>query len=142
MALRPNMPDPELARVNWFVFREGNYRHCSVAQFVCNAHWTEPSPRFVHRARPSLLSSKIEYTVLAPRKETAVQAVVGSIVWFQAVISSIVWTFCRLKKPRSREMSACSYALYKAYAPKFTFFLVVGGNTDVNMRIKVWTPSV
>ena len=41
-------------------------------------------------------------------EETAVQAVVGSIVW----------KFRRFKKPRCREMSARGYALI-AYAPNF-----------------------
>ena len=58
---------------------------------------------FAHRARPTPVKCKNEYLVLALGKETAVQAVVGSIVW----------AFCRLKKPRCREMSACSYALQR-----------------------------
>ena len=44
-------------------------------------------------------------------EETAVQAIVGSIVW----------AFSRLKKPRSREMSARSYALHSV-RPKLSFF--------------------
>ena len=49
---------------------------------------------------------------LALGEETAVQAVVGSVVW----------AFRRLKKPRYREMSAHSYALYSV-CPQLSFFL-------------------
>ena len=52
--------------------------------------------------RPSLLDCKNEYLVFALREETAALAVVGYVVR----------EFCRLKKPRSREMSACSFALH------------------------------
>ena len=45
---------------------------------------------------------KNEYPVLPPGEKTA----------FQAVGGSIVWAFRRLKKPRSREMSARGYALH------------------------------
>ena len=65
-----------------------------MAQFAGNTHWAEPSPLFAHRARPTPLKCKLkcknEYLVLVLKKETAVQAVVGSIVWM----------FGRLKKPR------------------------------------------
>ena len=66
---------------------------------------------FAHRARPTPLKCKNEYLVLALVEETAVQAVVGSIVW----------AFRRLKKPRCREMSAWGYALYSV-CPQLTFF--------------------
>ena len=72
-----------------------------MAHFAGSAHWAELSPPFVHRAFPSPLNCKNEYLVLVLGEETAVQAVVGSIVW----------AFGRLKKPRSWEMSARSYAL-------------------------------
>ena len=52
-----------------------------MAQFAGNANWAEPSPLFAHRARPTPLKCKNEYLVLALGEETAVQAVVGSIVW-------------------------------------------------------------
>ena len=65
--------------------------------------WAEPSPVFAHRARPNLLKCKnLQYLVLALGEKTAVQTVVGSIVW----------VFRRLKKPRNREMSARVYALH------------------------------
>ena len=57
---------------------------------------------FAHRTRPSPLKCKNEYLVLELEKEIAAQPVVGSIVW----------AFCRLKKPRCREMSARGYALH------------------------------
>ena len=57
---------------------------------------------FAHKARLTPLKCKNEYLVLTLGEETAVQAVVGSIVW----------AFRRLKKPRCREMSARGYALY------------------------------
>ena len=50
--------------------------------------------------------------VLALGEETAVLAVVGSIVW----------AFRRLEKPRCREMCARGYALYSVRAPNFPFF--------------------
>ena len=85
-----------------------------MAQLAGNAHWAEPSPLFAHRARPTPLKCKNEYPVIPLGEETAVQAVVGSIVW----------AFRGLKKPRSREMSARGYALHSvclqlslAYAP-------------------------
>ena len=81
-----------------------------MAQFVGNAHWAEPSLQFAHRARPTPLKCKNEYSVLALGEETAVQAVVGSIVW----------AFRRLNKPRCREMSARGYALYSV-CPQLSF---------------------
>ena len=42
----------------------------------------------------------------------------------QAVVGSIVWAFCRLKKPRSREMSARSYAFHSV-CPQLAFFLSI-----------------
>ena len=86
-------------------------RHCYVAQFAGNAHWAEPSPLFGYRARPSLLNCENEYLVLALVEGTAAQAVVGSIVW----------AFRRLKKPKSREMSARSYALHSVRLQLFLF---------------------
>ena len=59
------------------------------------------SPLFAHKARPIPLNCENEYPVLALGEETAVQAVVGSIIW----------AFRRLKKPMCREMSARGYAL-------------------------------
>ena len=55
-------------------------RHCYMAQFARNADWAEPSPMFAHRVRPTPLKYKNEYLVLALREDTAVHAVVGSIV--------------------------------------------------------------
>ena len=52
-----------------------------MAQFAGIAHWAEPSLLFAHGARPTPLNCKIEYMMLAIGEETAVQAVVGSIVW-------------------------------------------------------------
>ena len=63
-----------------------------MAQFAGSVHWAEPSPLCVNRARPIPLKYKNEYIVLAIVKETAVQTVVGSIVW----------AFRRLKK-KSKE---------------------------------------
>ena len=81
-----------------------------MAHFAGSAHWAEPSPPFAHGARPTPLKCKIEYLVLALGEETAVQAVVGSIVW----------TFRRLKKPWIREMSARGYALHSV-CPQLSF---------------------
>ena len=76
-------------------------RHCLVAQFAGSAHWAEPSP----------LKCKNKYSVLALREETTVQALIGSFVS----------EFRRLKKPRSREMSARGYVLHITYVPKNFF---------------------
>ena len=73
-----------------------------MVQFAGNTHWAEPSPLAAHRARPTPLKCKNDYLVLELGEETAVQVVVGSIVW----------AFRRLKKPRFREMSARGYALH------------------------------
>ena len=75
---------------------------CCVANFAGNAHWAEPSPLFAHRARSTPLKCRNEYLVLAIGEEISAQAVVGSIDW----------AFCRLKKPKSFEMSARGYALH------------------------------
>ena len=53
-----------------------------------SANLAEPPPLFAHRARPSPLKCKNEYLVLALEEETAVQTLVGSIIW----------AFRRLKK--------------------------------------------
>ena len=81
-----------------------------MAQCAGNAHWAEPSPLFAHRARPTPLKCKNEYPMLPLREETAVQA----------VVASIVWAFRRFKTPRSREMSARGYALHSV-RPKLLF---------------------
>ena len=81
-----------------------------MAQLAGNAHWAEPSPLFAHKARPTPLKCKNEYPVLPLGEETAVQAVVGSIVW----------AFRRHKKPRSLEMSARGYALHSV-CPQLSF---------------------
>ena len=81
-----------------------------MAQFAGNAHSAEPSPLFAHEARPTPLKCKNEYPMLALGEETAVQALVGSIVW----------AFRRLKKPRIREMSARGYALHSV-CPHLSF---------------------
>ena len=52
-----------------------------MAQFSGIAHWAEHSPLFAHRARPTPLKCINEYLVIALGEGTAVQAVVGSIVW-------------------------------------------------------------
>ena len=80
-----------------------------MALFVENVHWAEPLPPFTHRVRHTPFKCKIEYLVLPLGEETAVQAVVGSIVW----------AFRRLKKPMSRGMSARGYALHSVYLPTF-----------------------
>ena len=67
-----------------------------MAHFAGSAHWAEPSPVFAHRARATPLKCKNEYLVLPLWVETAVQAVVGSVVW----------AFHGLKKPRCRGMNA------------------------------------
>ena len=54
-----------------------------MAQLAGNAHWAEPSPLLAHRARPTQLKRKNEFLVRALGKETAVQAVVGSITQAQ-----------------------------------------------------------
>ena len=85
-----------------------------MAQLAGNAHWAKPSPLFAHRARPTPLKCKNEYPVLSLGEETAVQAVVGSIVW----------VFSRLKKPRCWEMSARGYAIHSV-CPKLIFFPLI-----------------
>ena len=56
-------------------------------------YWAEPSPLLAHRARPTPFNCKNEYLVLALGEETAVQVVVGCIVW----------VFRRLKTPSQDE---------------------------------------
>ena len=72
-----------------------------MAHFAGNAQWAEPSPLSAHRARPSPLNYK-KRVLGSLGEETAVQAVVGSIVC----------AFRRIKKPKSREMSARGYAIH------------------------------
>ena len=70
-----------------------------------------PSPHHLSPiGRAQIQSCKNEYLVVALVEETAVQAVVGSIVW----------GFRTFKKPRGREINACSYALHSVLP--FTFF--------------------
>ena len=82
-----------------------------MAQLAGNAHWAKPSPLFAHRACPTPLKCKNEYLVLPLGEKTAVQA----------VVDSIVWAFRKLRKPRSREMSARGYALHSVQ-PQLSFF--------------------
>ena len=84
----------------------------------------EPLPLFAHKARPTPLKCKNEYPVPSPGEETAVQAVAGSIVW----------AFRRLKKPRSREMSARSHALHSVRPQLSLFFLHGSFNVTVIFR--------
>ena len=58
--------------------------------------------------------------MLALEEGTAVQAVVGSIVW----------VFRRLKKPRSREMSARVYALHSV-RPQLSFLFLCRWNAEM-----------
>ena len=81
--------------------------------FAGNAHWAEPSPLFAHRAHPTPLKCKNEYPVLPLGEETALQAVVGSIVWASR----------RLEKSRCRKMSARGYALHSVW-PQLSFSLI------------------
>ena len=73
-----------------------------MAQFAGSAHWAEPSSLFAYRARPNPFNCKNEYLVLALGKETAVHAVVGSIIW------AFRWP----KKPECWKMSNRGYALH------------------------------
>ena len=69
---------------------------------------------FAFEARPSPLNcKKNEYFVLAIEEETVAQTVAGSIVW----------AFLGLKKPRSREISARSYALHSV-GPQLSLLLL------------------
>ena len=70
-----------------------------------------PPSQFCSCVATAQLSVVVEYLVLQLGEETAVQSVVGSIVW----------AFLRLKKPRSREMSARGYALHRI-CPQISFF--------------------
>ena len=76
-------------------------------------NWAEPSPLFAHKARPTPLKRKNQYPVLPLGEETAVNAVVGFIVW----------AFRRLKKPRCRDMSDRGYAL-DSVCPQLSFFFL------------------
>ena len=88
-----------------------------VPQFAGNAHWAEPSPPLAYRARP-LHSSVKRSTWCFHWEETAIRAVVGSIVW----------AFRRLKKPRCREMSARGYELHSVpLSLPLSFFPVGNG---------------
>ena len=80
-----------------------------------------PSPHnFSPIGRLTPLKCKDEYLVLALREETAVQA----------VVSSIVWWFRMLKKPMRRKMSARGYAFYSV-CPQLSFpFLYVYATND------------
>ena len=70
--------------------------------------------------RPPVHSSvKNEYLVLPLGEETAVQAVVGSIVR----------AFRRLKEPRIRERSARGYALYSVFPQLSSLFLPYGASS-------------
>ena len=84
-----------------------------MTQFAGSAPWAESSPLFAHRARPTPLKCINEYLVLALRKETVVQA----------VVCSIVWAFRRLKKSRSREMSARDHVPKFSFSPNLLFLL-------------------
>ena len=55
----PRSPGFEI-RLGQLVFPLGKEinRHCWVAHFAGDAHWTEPSPLFANRARPSPLKCK------------------------------------------------------------------------------------
>ena len=82
--------------MDFFKFRSRNSRDLKFRRR--NTAETAPSPiiRFVISLRLTLLQPTV-----ASSEPTNVQAVVGSIVW----------AFCRLKKPRRREMGARCYAL-------------------------------
>ena len=78
----------------------------------CAEACTVPTPRITHitHTKYTPFKRKNGYPVLALGEKTAVQAVVGPIVW----------AFRGLEKPRSREMSARGYALHK-FAHSFPF---------------------
>ena len=73
-------------------------------------YWINISSLYITNFFGLPLKCKNEYPVLPLGEETAVQAVVGSIIW----------AFRRLKKPRCREMSASGYALHSV-CPQISF---------------------
>ena len=86
----------------------------------------------------SPLSCKNDYMVFALGKETAAQAVVGSIVW----------AFLRLNKPRCREMSVRGYAFHSV-RPQLSFFSLLKiifftgyGPPPVNPEIYNWFRAI
>ena len=98
-----------------------------MAQFAGNAHWATPSPLFALMARLTPLKSESEYLVLALGEATAVQVVVGFVVW----------AFRRLKKPRSREMGARGYALDSVCQLYFSFNFCLLYRNESRQRILV-----
>ena len=83
-----------------------------MAYFAGNARWAESSTLFAHRVRCNPLNCRKLVPGACTREGIAAQAVVGSIVW----------VFRRLKKPRSREMSARAYALHSVCTQR-SFFI-------------------
>ena len=86
------------------------------------------------RVRPCPFNCKKEYLVFALGEETAAQA----------VVDSIFWAFRRLKKPRSREMSARSYALYSvctrlSFSLDFPFLLTFLFSSNFCLHRIYWT---
>ena len=110
---RTLMNDPEIVAPTggYFVLYSIKRRRCAAVQDVDQAISCDSRTLTTTRARPTPLKCKNDYPVLPLGEETAVQA----------VVSSIVWAFRRLKKPRSREMSARSYALHSVCPQLFPF---------------------
>ena len=83
MSRGPGLPTPD-SKIAWatgFSFRQGKESALLGGPVRWNAHQAEHSPLFAQRARPTPLERKNEYLMFALGEETAVQAVVGSIVW-------------------------------------------------------------
>ena len=64
----------------------------------------------------------------------------------QATVGSIVWAFRRLNKPRSREMSSCSYALHSVRPQRsFLSFHLISPCSRVKIALDahlLWPSSV
>ena len=108
----------------WFCILLQRCRHHRIGVFVDGHHWNLHRNRhrlvFLLPTETSGFRGKLETYIL--NWLTAVQAVVGSIVW----------AFCRHKNPRSREMSACGYALLSVCA-KLLFFNSRESNINGNV---------
>ena len=105
---RTLMNDPEIVAPTggYFVLYSIKRRRCAAVQDVDQAISCDSRTLTTTRARPTPLKCKNDYPVLPLGEETAVQA----------VVSSIVWAFRRLKKPRGWELSARFYALHSVCA--------------------------
>ena len=96
--------------------------HKTQLLLCCVEQFSHPLMFYIGQCVPCLvLCRKVNISYRLSRKKQHRRLLYEEETAVQAEVTSIVFNFRRLKKPGSREMSACGYALHSVY-PQLSFF--------------------